>query len=226
MIGIIGAMDMEINGLRAAMQSVREEQVGSLTFYCGALGREEIVLVKSGVGKVFAALCAQTMILQYHPQYIINTGVAGALHPDLHIAAIVVGSAAVQHDMDTSALGDPVGLISGMNLIEIPTDQALSEQLSAVAQSLGIQTAAGVIASGDQFIGATEEKQRIAEQFHAIACEMEGGAIAQVCRANDVPFALLRAISDGAGGDGATDYTAFAKLAADQSIRLLSAFLR
>lgn len=226
MIGIIGAMDMEINGLRAAMQSVREEQVGSLTFYRGTLGHNEVVLVKSGVGKVFAALCAQTMILQYHPQHIINTGVAGALDPDLRIAAIVVGSAAMQHDIDTSALGDPVGLISGINLVEIPTDRALSEQLSAVAQSLGIQTAAGVIASGDQFISSADEKHRIAEQFHAIACEMEGGAIAQVCQVNNVPFVLLRAISDGAGGDGATDYAAFAKLAADQSIRLLSAFLQ
>ena len=226
MIGIIGAMDIEIDGLRAGLAQAVQYTIGGISFYTGLLGSHEVVLAKSGVGKVFAAMCAQTMILHFHPEYIINTGVAGALAEDLHIANLVIGTAAVQHDMDTSALGDPAGMISGINIVRIPADPTLSDRLADTAKALQIQTHRGIIASGDRFVASAQDKQRLCQAFQAIACEMEGGAVAQVCFVNGVPFALLRAVSDGAGDDSAMDYNTFARLAADQSVHLLSEFLK
>ena len=121
--------------------------------------------------------------------------------------------------MDTSALGDPVGLISGINIVEIPADAALAEKISAIVKSMGINTVTGTIATGDQFIGNQETKKRIVDTFGAIACEMEGAAIGQVCYVNKVPFAVIRAISDDADGGACEDYPTFAKMAAKNSAK-------
>ena len=179
-----------------------------------------------GIGKVFAAMCAQTMILRYKPDCIVNTGVAGTLTDKLEIGSIAVSSAVVQHDMDTSALGDPVGMISGINKVLLPADQDLCDQLSACATVLGIHTQTGVIASGDQFISSSERKSAIVKTFGAIACEMEGASIGQVCYVNRVPFCVLRAISDSADGSSHMDYPTFVGMAAEQSVKLLRMFLK
>ena len=224
MIGIIGAMDIEVEGLCAKLDGAVRETVGGLTFHTGTLHGKAVVIARCGIGKVFAAMCAQTMILRYQPECIINTGVAGALTEDLHIADIVIGRAAVQHDMDTSPLGDPVGFISGLDVIEMPADAPLGKRLAKAAARIGARTRCGNIATGDRFVADPAEKAALARNFDAIACEMEGGAIAQVCTVNRTPFALLRAISDGTG-DAAMDYTTFAKLAAEQSVKLMCDFL-
>ena len=226
MIGIIAAMNVEMDGLRAHMESPASETVSGVTFVRGIIEGREVVTAVCGIGKVFAALCAQTMILRYAPEAIINTGVAGTLTDELSIGNLAVSSCVVQHDMDTSAIGDPVGLISGINMVEIPADKALTERLCAAAETVGVKTLTGCIASGDQFVARPGRKTFITDTFSAIACEMEGAAIGQVCYVNGVPFCVLRAISDSADGSSHMDYPVFAQMAAEQSVRLLLAFLR
>ncbi len=226
MIGIIAAMDVEMKSLRSYMENTETEVISDIRFVRGTLEGKDVVTAVCGIGKVFAALCAQTMILHYQPRCIINTGVAGTLTDALTIGSIAVSSAVVQHDMDTSPLGDPVGLISGINKVELPADRLLTGQLSACAKVMGIKTATGVIASGDQFVASAERKAFIVEHFKAIACEMEGAAVGQVCYVNKVPFCVLRAISDSADGSSYMDYPTFVQMAAEQSVALLRRFMR
>ena len=215
MIGIIAAMNVEMDGLRAHMESPASETVSGVTFVRGIIEGREVVTAVCGIGKVFAALCAQTMILRYAPEAVINTGVAGTLTDELSIGNLAVSSCVVQHDMDTSAIGDPVGLISGINMVEIPADKALTERLCAAAETVGVKTLTGCIASGDQFVASPGRKTFITDTFSAIACEMEGAAIGQVCYVNGVPFCVLRAISDSADGSSHMDYPVFAQMAAE-----------
>ena len=221
MIGIIAAMNVEMESLRSYMENTEEETISGIRFVRGMLEGQEVVTAVCGIGKVFAALCAQTMILRYAPEAIINTGVAGTLTNALGIASIAVSSAVVQHDMDTSPLGDPKGLISGINVVEIPADAQLGGKILACAKEMGVNAVSGVIASGDQFVASAERKDFITGQFGAIACEMEGAAIGQVCYVNKVPFCVLRAISDSADGSSHMDYPQFVKLAAEQSVSLM-----
>ncbi|MBQ2990785.1 MAG: 5'-methylthioadenosine/adenosylhomocysteine nucleosidase [Clostridia bacterium] len=225
MIGIIAAMNVEMESLRSYIENPETEVISGIRFVRGTLEGKDVVTAVCGIGKVFAAMCAQTMILHYQPSCIINTGVAGTLTDRLTIGSIAVSSAVVQHDMDTSPLGDPVGLISGINKVQLPADKLLSGRLSACAKVMGVKTLTGVIASGDQFVASAERKTFITEQFGAIACEMEGAAIGQVCHVNRVPFCVLRAISDSADGSSHMDYPAFVQMAASQSVNLMRRFL-
>lgn len=225
MIGIIAAMNVEMESLRSHMKNTETDVISGIRFVRGMLEGKEVVTAVCGIGKVFAAMCAQTMILRYHPDCIINTGVAGTLTDKLDIGSIAVSSAVVQHDMDTSPLGDPVGLISGINKVELPADVLLSEKISACAREMNIKTVTGVIASGDQFVASAERKAFIVDHFGAIACEMEGAAIGHVCHVNEVPFCIIRAISDSADGSSHMDYPTFVKIAAENSVALVRRFL-
>ncbi len=224
MIGIIGAMTVEIEGIRAKMTEKSEKIISGVTYVSGRLGKNKVVTAVCGIGKVFAAICTQTMILEFKPDVIINTGVAGSLSPMLNVCDIAVASKVVQHDMDTSPLGDPKGLVSGINMIYFEADERASNLLAHIAADNGINTVLGVIASGDQFIASKEGKQGIVSEFGAIACEMEGAAIGHVCYVNGVPFAVLRAISDKADGVAEIDYPSFCKMAADNYIKVICAF--
>ena len=226
MIGIIAAMNVEMESLRSHIENPVTETVGGVTYVSGRLEGQEVVTAVCGVGKVFAALCAQAMILRYRPECIINTGVAGTLTDRLSVGDIAVSTGVVQHDMDTSPIGDPLGLISGISKVVLPADEALAKKLTACASALGIKTLPGIVASGDQFVASAARKAFIVGQFDAIACEMEGAAVGQACYVNGVPFCVLRAISDSADGSSHMDYPAFTRLAAEQSVRLLLAFLR
>ncbi len=220
-IGVICAMESEAALIRSSLEHPSDETVGSLTFTLGNLGETEVILCVCGIGKVFAALCAQTMILRFAPDGIINSGVAGSLTDRLEILDLAVGESLVQHDMDTSPLGDPVGLISGINRVKLPTDKALNDAILSAAKKLGFRTLSGTIASGDQFIAEKEQKERIKALFDPIACEMEGAAIAQVAYINKIPFACIRAISDSFSGKNEMDYALFAPAAADRGATLL-----
>ena len=226
MIGIIGAMSVEMEKLISLTENKEEATIGSIHFTKGTLFGTEAVLATCGIGKVFAGICAQTMILTYHPELIINVGVGGTLTDRLNVTDIAIADSLVQHDMDTSPLGDPVGLISGINIVEIPCDGVLSSLLQTAAESLNIHTARGVIASGDQFIASDTQKNRIVKSFGAIACEMEGAAIGQVCYVNGVRVAVLRAISDSADGSANLSYGEFTRVAAENSARVLAAFCK
>lgn len=219
-IGIIGAMEIEIAGLISAMSERSSEEVSGIKFYTGTVFGKKIVVARCGVGKVFAALCAEAMILKYSPSLIVNTGVAGGILSGISTGDVVVADSLVQHDMDTSALGDPVGLVSGINKIYFETDKKAVEILYSSAAQMGLKVFSGRIATGDKFIAEREQKAKIAEKFGALACEMEGAAIAQVAFVNKTPFAVIRAISDSADEGSTMDYPTFLPIAAKNSLSL------
>lgn len=224
-IGIIGAMRVEIEALAAAMENPKTEVISGIEFRSGILCGREAVLAVCGVGKVFAALCAQTMILRYGVDAVINTGVAGTLSGELSIGDIAVAADVVQHDMDTSPLGDPVGLISGLNIVHMKTNSALADAVVNAIDRLGGKSLRGTIATGDVFVADAAKKAYIRDTFGAIACEMEGGAIGQVCTVNEVPFVIIRAISDGGNEESPMDYPTFVKMAAARSAAVVQAVL-
>lgn len=224
-IGIIGAMQIEVEAVCAAMTDATIEEVGGITFTVGTLRGRRVVAAKCGIGKVFAAMCAQTMILTYAPAVIINTGVAGSMTDRLSIGQVALADRVVQHDMDTSAIGDPVGLISGINEIYLPTDVAVTDTIAACVTAEQVPFLRGTIASGDQFISTAAQKQRITATFdNVIACEMEGAAIGHVCYVNQTPCAILRAISDGGDEQAAMDYPTFVAAAAQTATAVLLRF--
>jgi adenosylhomocysteine nucleosidase len=216
-------MQIEIDGIKEKIENPETVTVSGVDYVCGMMGEKKIIAAKCGVGKVFAALCAQTMILRFAPDCIINTGVAGGLAEGLVVGDVVLADYVVQHDMDTSALGDPVGLISGLNIVKIPADKALLDTLTAAAKASELNTTVGTVASGDLFVADPADKARIVAQFDAAACEMEGAAIGQVAYTNGIPFAVLRAISD--GGDG-MEFSQFVGLAATRSVKVTREFVK
>lgn len=160
MVGLIGAMAVEVEGLMGLMENKTETRIGMDTFLSGSLFGQEAVLAVCGPGKVNAALCAQSMILHFHPRWLLNLGVAGAGEESVSIGDMVIATAAVQHDCDNSPIGDPVGLVSKINLVEIPCDEALCQRLLRAARSLGdFRVHAGVVATGDQFINQGDVRQ-------------------------------------------------------------------
>ena len=217
MIGIIGAMDIEIEKITAAMTDAVSETISGITYTRGFIGGTQAVAAVCGIGKVFAAVCAQTMILKYSPDYIINTGVAGTLTDKLSVLGTAIATDLVQHDMDTTPLGDPPGLLSGINIVNIKTDEKLNAiACKAVKEECG-DFLLGTIASGDCFVASKDKKDFITDTFGAIACEMEGASIGHVCYINNVPFTVIRSISDSADGSADMDYPEFRLRAAASS---------
>lgn len=219
-VGIIGAMDAEVEGLISKIESCKSAEISGVNFRYGEICGKNVVVARCGVGKVFAALCAEAMILNFAPSIIVNSGVGGALDSTLRPLDIVFADRLVQHDMDTSPLGDPKGLISGINKIYFETDKKAVAILRGCAESMNINYTVGTVATGDRFICSMTDKERIIGEFGAAACEMEGGAIAQVAFVNDTPFAVIRAISDSANGEANMDYMEFLPAAAKVSFAL------
>ena len=224
-IGIIAAMQIEIDGIKAQISDPETVTVSGIDFVSGHINGRYVVCAKCGVGKVFAALCAQTMCLSFDLDCIINTGVAGGLADGLCVLDVVVADSVVQHDMDTSPIGDPVGLISGINIVNIPTATRVARVLSECVEQVGVKCVIGTVATGDQFVATDAKRRYIKETFNAAACEMEGGAIGQVCYVNNVPFGIIRAISDGGDGDAVLDYPTFAAKAAENSVLAVLRFI-
>ena len=222
-IGVIGAMQMEIDNLKESMENIKTETISGVTFVSGTIGDKEVVAAVSGIGKVFAAICTEAMILTYHVDMIVNIGVAGTLCMELGVLDVAVAYRVVQHDMNTSALGDPVGLLSGLNEIFLPADENMRKLLCECLLDKGIHYKVGTIATGDLFLHKPEQKEKLNQRFEAIAGEMEGGSIGHVCYVNQVPFAILRSISDGEGG--AMDDATFAEKAALRAIEVVIAFI-
>ena len=226
MIGIIGAMQTEVDLLISKIEDAKTKNISGIDFVSGKISGREVVVAKCGIGKVFAALSAQTMILEYGVELLINTGVGGAISSDLEIGDIAVSDFVVQHDMDTTALGDPAGLISGINVVKIAADGDIIASLCTAAERKGARYLVGTIASGDTFISSAEKKKKIADTFGAVVCEMEGAAIGQVCYVNRVPFCVVRAVSDKADGSSGVDYMTFVASAAKKNANVLLEFLK
>ena len=216
-IGIIGAMDIEVNTLKEAAELEKTTVIADMEYCEGRLGGKNVVIVKCGMGKVNAGICASTLINVFGCNKIINTGVAGSLDNRLDIGDIVVSVDAVQHDFDVEAIGFARGEIPYTGLYAFPADETLrAAAVKAVRENAPeIQVFEGRIASGDQFISTKEQKDRIISNFRGMCCEMEGAAIAQVCYLNGVPFVIIRAISDKLDGNNAVEYQSFAVEAAE-----------
>lgn len=221
MIGIIAAMQKEMDLIADAMTDPVRETVGGVEFVSGKLSGYPVVCSVCGIGKVFAAMCAEAMVIRYSPELIVNTGVGGTLTSELSIGDVAVSSAVCQHDMDTTAIGDEPGLISGINRVYFASDTAAADAICEIAAELGIKTFRGTIASGDKFVASTSEKERITSTFGAVSCEMEGGAVGHVCYVNNTPFAVIRAISDDADGGACEDYPSFAAESAKKSAAIV-----
>lgn len=224
-IGIIGAMDVEVEALKKKLEGIKTETVSGIEFYSGTLCGKDTVVAKCGIGKVFAAICAQTMIVHCGVTHIINTGVGGTLTDRLDLLDVAVADGVVQHDMDTSPLGDPVGLISGINKIILPTSKTLADAAVRAAAELNIHCERGIIASGDQFISSAEKKEFISKSFNAICCEMEGASIGHVCYVGGIECLIIRSISDSASGNAKMEYPELVARAAVQSQNMLEKIL-
>ena len=229
MTGIICAMDLELEGIVALMTNTESKNINGQIFYTGNIGKTEVTAVVCGIGKVNAAICTQMLIDFYSPAVIINSGVAGALSKDVTVGDLVIATAAVQHDFDSTAFGDPKGTLEifGEKIIELPADKEFSEKLFEAAKSLeGTNAFRGIVATGDKFVADSEERLSIGEQFSALACEMEGGAMAQVCVRAGIPFAILRSISDDIGHNTTVDFNEFKIMAAKKTVDVLSEVLK
>ena len=225
MIGIIGAMDIEVDLLKKTISEPTVKKISGIEFISGVAFGKDVVVAKCGIGKVFAAMCAEAMILAYSPDLIINTGVAGSLTPELKTLDVAISRAVVQHDFDTSPLGEDRGHVCGLEAKEIPADGAISRAVEVIVKGLGVNCRTGIIASGDQFICSSEAKKDILGVCDALACEMEGASIGHVCHVNRVPFTVIRAISDNADDPSGMDYSTFAAKAADLSAKIVESFI-
>lgn len=233
-IGLIAAMDSELERLIGALDGRAEQVVHGLRFYTGTLRARPVVLLRCGIGKVNAARGAQILIDTFAPAAIINTGVAGGLAPGLHVGDTVVATGLVQHDFDVTAFGHVRGYLCTGEDDTKPTvfhaDAALCAALTDAAQTVlgAAHVHAGIIATGDEFVSGAARKADLRETFGAAAAEMEGGAIAQVAQMSGVPFAVLRAISDLADGTAAESFDTFeaaaANASADTLLRALETF--
>lgn len=221
-IGIIGAMEEEVAILKEKMEDVRIIKKASMDFYEGTLAGKKAVVVRSGIGKVNAGICAQILADMFSVEAIINTGIAGSLNKDINIGDIVVSTDVVQHDMDATGFGYRKGQIPQMPVFFFNADERLRKLAVKVCSEVNpdIQVFEGRIASGDQFVCDQDVKDGIVSEFSAYATEMEGAAIGQAAYLNDVPFLVIRAISDKADGSAQMDYSEFEKAAIIHSVNL------
>ena len=224
MLGIIGAMEIEVATLIDAMKISKKETKAGMTFCCGKIEGKDVVVVKSGVGKVNAAMCTQILIDDFDVDAVVNTGVAGSLNNDIDICDVVVSTKAQQHDMDVTALGYDRGIIPDMEKSVFEADSKLIDLAKKSAKDAGLEINVfeGKVLSGDQFIGTEEAKNFLKKEFAGDCAEMEGASIAQSAYLNHIPFVIIRAISDKADGSAEVDYPVFEEEAARHSARLVA----
>lgn len=227
MIGIIGAMDEEVISLKRKIHVTEQREIAGMTFFLGTVGEKEVAVVRCGIGKVNAAVCTQILIDIFEVEYVINTGVAGGLHPELNIGDIVVSSDTVEHDMDASAVGNPRGEIPRMQKTYFEADEKLIVAAKKAAESLkgNHKVFVGRVASGDQFICSIKVKEDIYSTFTAYCAEMEGAAIAHTCFLNQVPFVIIRAISDKADQSADVSFEEFVDIAARNASKMIEGIL-
>jgi adenosylhomocysteine nucleosidase len=221
-IGLIGAMKEEIELFHDHMKEARETNKAGITFIEGVFFGKPVVLCKSGVGKVNAAVTTQILIDAFHVDSIIFTGVAGALDPELDIGDIVVSTECMQHDMDVTALGFPKGTIPYEDKSVFPADSRLVElAMQSAAKLFGGRVKKGRILSGDQFIADRQTVRSLHEEMNGSCTEMEGAAVAQVCSMNAIPYVIIRSMSDKADGSAHINFAEFTLHASENSYRIV-----
>lgn len=226
-IGIIGAMEEEVLALREELLNVKKLTKASMDFYSGTLNGKEVVIVRSGIGKVNAGICTQILADIFEVDAVINTGIAGSLQAKIDIGDIVISKDAVQHDMDATGFGYEPGVIPRMETSCFVADEGLVAAAKAACEAAvpEVQAFTGRIVSGDQFVSDREVKNQILEQFSGMCTEMEGAAIAQAAYLNKIPFVIIRAISDKADDSATMDYPTFEREAIAHSVALVKDFV-
>lgn len=226
-IGIIGAMDLEIEALRSKMNITHTVSAASMEFLEGTLNETDVILVKSGIGKINAAICTQILCSLFQVTHVINTGIAGSLNAGIDIGDIVISTDALHHDVDATVFGYALGEVPGLGRLSFPAHKQLIEIASASCKEVNpdIHVFEGRIVSGDQFISDKTVKERITKEFEGLCTEMEGAAIAQTAFLNQLPFVIIRAISDKADDSAQMDYPTFERQAAAHSARLVEHML-
>ena len=216
MIGIIGAMDKEIDDLKNVMKDVSEEKISGMTFYKGALSGKDVVLVRSGIGKVNAAMCTEALIIKYNVECVINTGIAGSLNSKIDIGDIVLSTDSLEHDMDVSGLGYDKGVVPDQECSIYPA----ADDIRKIAK----EACEAVNPDIKVFEGRVVNK--IIKNFSGFCTEMEGAAIAHVAWLNNIPYLVIRSISDKADDSADMDYPSFQKKAIIHSVRLVEEMMR
>ncbi len=226
-IGIIGAMEEEVSILKETMEIQETVSYAGMIFCKGKLCGRDVVIVRSGIGKVNAAICAQVLVDKFQVGVLINTGIAGSLDAAIDIGDMVISTDLVEHDMDASIFGDPVGQIPRMDTFSFPADPVLVEKAKEANAEANpdIKTFTGRVVSGDQFVSSAEVKDRLITNFQAKCTEMEGAAIAHAAYLNKVSCVIIRAISDKADNSATMDYPTFEKQAIEHSVRLVQNLL-
>lgn len=224
--GIIAALKYEEDLFRAQLSNVTKVTLLNKPAYTGFLGDNEVIIMQCGMGKVSAGICAQAMIDNYHPDFIINTGCAGALNPELKIGDIVVSESVVEWDLDLRQIGLPLGYIDALGCVEMKASKTLIEKIMA-SKPNEVSARVGIVASGDQFVSKSEQRKNILDNFPAALCaEMEGAAIGHVCLQNDIPFCIIRSMSDTADGSSGVDFEKFSAQASKISAAWLISMLK
>ncbi|QUH20906.1 5'-methylthioadenosine/adenosylhomocysteine nucleosidase [Alkaliphilus sp. B6464] len=227
-IGIIGAMDEEVDVLKSEMEVKEVRSIANMNFYIGNLEKKEIVLVRCGIGKVNAAICTQVLISELDANVIINTGVAGAISNDLDVLDIVVSTDVQQHDFDVTGFGHKLGEIPRMEKSIFPADENLINKALIASKEVlkENKTVSGRIVSGDIFVSDSKLKESLLENFGAHCTEMEGAAIGHTCYVNNMPFVIIRAMSDKADGSAHSNFNEFVEQAADHSKDIVKIMLK
>ena len=227
MIGIIGAMEEEVAALKEAMTIEENVTFASMDFCKGTLCGKAVVVVRSGIGKVNAAICTQILVDKFGVDTLINTGIAGSLDANIDIGDMVISTDALYHDMDAVNFGYEPGQIPQMDIFSFPADERLIELAKAANEEANpdIHTFTGRIVTGDQFVSSKEVKESIVEKFHPLCTEMEGAGIAHAAYLNKISYVIIRAISDKADNSATMDYPAFEKQAISHSVRLVKNLL-
>lgn len=229
MIGIICAMQIEADGIIALCENVKTITHAKMKFTLGTLHGKDVCIVVCGVGKVNAAMCALMLIEKYKPDIVLNSGVAGSLSPIVGIGDIVVATKSVEHDMNGTALGDKQGEITfpDGNMMFFECDKQASTLLAAICKEIpDTKVAQGIIASGDIFVSDRKQRFKINDRFGALACEMEGAAIGHVCVRCEVPYGIIRAISDDLDENKGMDFVKFCELASKKTVAAVSGFVK
>lgn len=225
-LGIIGAMEQEVETLQKQLQDVKITQKAGSTFYEGVLEGMPVVVVQCGIGTVNAALCVQMLCDCFGVTHLVNTGIAGSLCADLDIGDLVISRDAMYHDFDCCAFGYPVGKVPGMPET-FAADESLIQLAMASAETVNPgHTKLGRVASGDQFVCEKAKKDHIIAVTQAMCTEMEGAAIAHAAYRNQTPFVIIRAISDKADDSAEMDYPTFEKIAAHRCAAVTAAMAK
>lgn len=220
-IGIIGAMEEEIQEIRAQLKQKEVQHIMGFDYYIGTLQDCDVVVVQCLEGKVNAAICTQTLLQNFAIQMVLNVGVAGGLDPNFHVGDIAISQATVAFDQDTTALGYELGYTFGVNKVLLACDTNLVHRIYQLIQKQQ-KVVAGVIASSDTFVTNEETKTMLQQKFHAIAVDMESASIHHVCYLQQVPFCAIRAISDTANG---MEYKEFVGIAVRKLEHVINAIL-